>query len=70
MQIIFVLLLLGAVTMGIGIGVVLTVEHYQAMKARQHANEEELAEIEELYAAQAALRAGLRPLSGNTWHVE
>jgi hypothetical protein len=67
MNIIFVMLL-GALAIGIAVGVIMTIEHYRAVEARQHADEEELAEVEELYAAWAALRAGIPPTNpGNTW---
>lgn len=65
MHIIFVVLLLGAFAIGITIGVMLTVARYQAMAARQDADEEELAEVAELFAAWAALRAGTCRPPGN-----
>lgn len=65
MHIIFVVLLLGAFAGGICAGVTLTIARYQAMAARQDAYEEELAEVTELFAAWAALRAGTPGPPGN-----
>jgi len=68
MHVIFAILLMGAFAIGVGAGVMLTIEHYEAVEARQHADEQELAEAEEQFAARAALRAGIRwPPSGNPW---
>jgi Mn2+/Fe2+ NRAMP family transporter len=67
MHIIFVLLLLGMFAAGVAAGVTLTIARHQAITTRQNAYEEELAEVEELFAAWAALRAGVRiPPPDNT----
>jgi type II secretory pathway component PulK len=60
MHAIFIVLLLAALAVGIAVGVLLTIIHYQAVEARQHADQAKLAEVEELYAAWAALRARTR----------
>jgi hypothetical protein len=59
MQVIFAVLLLGAFAMGIAVGVLLMIARCQLAEVRRQADEEELAEVEELYAAWAALRAGI-----------
>lgn len=58
MHVILAVLLLGALATGIVVGVLLTRAWYQLAEARRQADEEELAEVEALYAAWAALRAG------------
>jgi len=60
MHAIFMVLLLAALAVGIAVGVLLTIIHYQAVESRQHADQAKLAEVEELYAAWAALRASTR----------
>lgn len=59
-HIILVVLLLGTFATGIAAGVTLTIARYQAIVTRQDAYEEEMAEVEELFAAWAALRADAR----------
>jgi len=60
MPAIVIVLLVAALAAGIAVGVLLAVLHYQAVQARQHADQARLAEVEELYAAWAALRARTR----------
>ena len=60
MHVIFAVLLFAALAAGIAVGVILTAGHHRAVEVRQHTEEEELAEVEELYAVWAALRAGMR----------
>jgi len=60
MPAIFIVLLVAALAAGIAVGVLLAVIHHQAAEARQHADQAKLAEVEELYAAWAALRARTR----------
>jgi hypothetical protein len=58
--------LLGALVTGIGVGIASTITYYRSAQVREHAEEEALAMSEELYAAWAALRAGiLRPPPDN-----
>jgi hypothetical protein len=58
MHVILAVLLLGELAVGIAVGVLLTSAWHQLAEARRQADEEELAELEQLYAAWAALRAG------------
>jgi hypothetical protein len=59
MLFIFAVLFLGEFSAGIVLGILLTIARYQTAETRRQADEEELAELEELYAAWAALRAGV-----------
>ena len=62
MEIIVALALLAAVAAGVGMGILLTVGHFARARARQQADEEKLAEFQELYAVWAGLRnKGQRP---------
>lgn len=56
MIVILVLVFLAALAAGAAAGCLMTIEHYERLAARQQADEEELAEVEELYAAWATLR--------------
>jgi hypothetical protein len=58
MHVILAVLLLGELAVGIAVGVLLTSAWHQLAEARRQAYEEELAEVEQFYAAWAALRAG------------
>ena len=60
MPAIFIVLLVAALAVGIAAGVLLTIIHHQAVEDRQHADQAKLAEVEELYAAWAALKARTR----------
>lgn len=53
---IFLLAVLVAGAVGILVGIRLTIERYERIRAQRQADEERLAEVEELYAAWAALR--------------
>jgi hypothetical protein len=65
MQMISALLALGGLGVGIVLGVLMTKARYQMAEVRRQAAEEELAQVEELYAAWAALKAGVhRPPHG------
>jgi alkylation response protein AidB-like acyl-CoA dehydrogenase len=62
MGIIVTLALLAALAAGTGMGILLTVGHYARARAQQQADEQKLAEFQELYAVWAALRnKGQRP---------
>jgi alkylation response protein AidB-like acyl-CoA dehydrogenase len=62
MGIIVTLALLAALAAGAGMGILLTVGHYARARAQQQADEQKLAEFQELYAVWAALRnKGQRP---------
>jgi MFS superfamily sulfate permease-like transporter len=56
MGIIITLVAVATFVVGVVAGIVLTVEHYGRVRAQQQADEERLAELQELYAAWAALR--------------
>lgn len=58
MHVILAVLLLGEIAVGLAVGVLLTNAWHQLADAKRQADEEELAEVEQLYAAWAALRAG------------
>jgi hypothetical protein len=62
MGIIVTLALLAAIAAGVGMGILLTAGHDARLRAQQQADEEKLAEFQEVYAVWAALRnKGQRP---------
>lgn len=65
MQIMSAFLALGGLGVGIVLGVLMMKARSQMAEVRRQAAEEELAQVEELYAAWAALKAGVhRPPQG------